>query len=285
MRVQIIYLVLVSAVAIASIGFYVRAMPGALFVIRKRFGQGTKKREDAIGRNLFSVGTFNVSLFSYQLVRFSFLGLWLALIIVLGLSGGLSSLGLQIMLIFIFFIATIPKKKIGRIKLPFLYITSFLGKVRREEANKEIYRSISQLINLFTIKGDQILGSNYILEEVIKHAKVTKPIYLKMLSMWNMNMRREAADYFAQAIGTREAGDLARIFLKLDLISPVELKGQLIHYRNNIKTEKITARQRTNERNGNLIYILAIVSAVVVLINFLVVVLTDVFTSYNLLSF
>jgi hypothetical protein len=285
MGVQIIYLILVSVMAIVSIGFYVSAMPGALFVIRKRFGQSAEKKEEAEGRNLFSVGTFNVSLFSYQLVRFSFLGLWLVSIIVLGVSESLPPLGLQILLIFGFYIVTIPKKKIGRIKLPFLYITSFLGKVRKEEANKEIYRTISQLINLFTIKGDQILGSNYILEEVIKHARVTKPIYLKMLSMWNMNMRSQAADYFSQAIGTREAEDLARIFLKLDFISPGELKGQLIHYRNNIKTEKITARQRTNERNGNLIYILAIVSAVVVLINFLVVVLTDVFTSYNLLSF
>ena len=285
MGVQIIYMALVTAVALASIGFFLRAMPGAIFVIRKRFGQGAKGREDALARNLFCLGTFNVSLFSYQTVRFSFLGLWLVLIIVIGLSGGLSSLGPQFLLIFVFFIASIPRKKIGRIKLPFLYITNFLGKVRREGANKEIYRTISQLINLFTIKGDQMLGSNYILEEVIKHARVTKPIYLKMLSMWNMNMREEAADYFSKAIGTREAGDLARIFLKLDLISPRELKGQLIHYRNNIKTEKVTARQRANERNGNLIYILAIISAVVVLLNFLVVVLTDVFTSYNLLSF
>ncbi|GAH86849.1 unnamed protein product, partial [marine sediment metagenome] len=86
-------------------------------------------------------------------------------------------------------------------------------------------------------------------------------------------------------IAIKEARDLATLFLKLDLISPRELKGQLTHYQNNIRTERITAREKVNERNGNLIYILAIISAVVVLLNFLVVVLTDVFTSYNLLSF
>jgi len=100
-----------------------------------------------------------------------------------------------------------------------------------------------------------------------------------------MNKQEEAASYFATAIGTKEARDLANIFLKLDHLRPGELKGQLINYQNNIKTERITARERVNERNGNLIYILAIVSAVVVLLNFLVVVLTDVFASYNLLSF
>ncbi|MCL5771606.1 MAG: hypothetical protein M1479_04945 [Actinobacteria bacterium] len=78
---------------------------------------------------------------------------------------------------------------------------------------------------------------------------------------------------------------LAGIFLKLDLISPKELKGQLTNYQNNIKTERITAREKINERNGNLIYMLAIASAVVVLLNFLVIVLTEVFSSYNLLSF
>ena len=152
-------------------------------------------------------------------------------------------------------------------------------------ANREIYRAISQLINLFTIKGETILGSNYILEEIIKTTRVTKPVYLKMLSMWNMNMQEEAADYFADAIGTKAARDLSRLFLKLDYISPKELKSQLVHYQNNIKTERTTARESVNERNGNLIYAVAIISAVAVLLNFLVIVLSDIFTSYNLIPF
>ena len=99
-----------------------------------------------------------------------------------------------------------------------------------------------------------------------------------------MNRRDEASDYFAREIGTKEARDLASIFLKLDYLSPKELKNQLIHYQNNMRTEKITLREKINERNGNLMYILAIVSSIVVLLNFLVIVLVvEVFSSYSLI--
>ena len=285
MSLQIIYFVLISIMATSSIGFFIRGALGTLPAWKTRFGSEGSVKKSLAGGEILSFGGVNISTFNYQAIRFSALGTWFVLIILLKITRGLPSFGLQLFLAVILLVVTTPKSKMGRIKLPFLYISNFFGKVKREAANREIYRTISQLINLFTIKGENILGSNYILGEIIKFSKVTKPVYLQMLSMWNMNMREKAADYFADAIGTKEARDLATIFLKLDFISPKELKGQLVHYQNNIKTEAITARERVNERNGNLIYILAIVSAVVVLLNFLVIVLTEVFSSYNLLSF
>ena len=282
---KIIYFILISIMAIGSIGFFTRGALGALPPWKGRFGSGGSLKKSLAGQEILSFGGVNISILGYQTIRFTALGIWLVLIILLKITKGLSSFGLQLFLAAILFVVTTPKSKMGRIKLPFLYISNFFSKVKREAASREIYRTISQLINLFTIKGENILGSNYILGEIIKFSKVTKPVYLQMLSMWNMNMREEAADYFADAIGTKEARDLAGVFLKLDLISPKELKGQLVHYQNNIKTERITAREGVNERNGNLIYILAIVSAVVVLLNFLVIVLTEVFSSYNLLLF
>ena len=49
-----------------------------------------------------------------------------------------------------------------------------------------------------------------------------------------------------------------------------------------MRSEKITLREKINERNGNLMYVLAIISAIVVLLNFLVIVLViEVFSSYS----
>jgi len=282
---KIIYFVLIFFMAIGSIGFFTRGARGVLSPGKGRFGIGARVKKKFARGEALSLGGVNIPVLGYQAVRFGVLVIWLIGAVLLKTTKGMPSFNLQLFLIVILLVVTTPKSKMGRIKMPFSYIGSFFKKRGMEAANREIYRTISQLINLFTIKGENILGSNYILEEIIKFSKVTRPVYLKMLSMWNMNMREEAADYFATAIGTKEARDLAGVFLKLDFISPRELKGQLIHYQNNIKTEAITAREGANERNGNLIYILAIVSAVVVLLNFLVVVLTDVFASYNLLSF
>jgi len=282
---RVIYFTSVFITAVGSIGFFTRGTLGILPSGKGRFGIVARVKKGVASGEVLSFGGVNIPVLRYQAVRFTVLGLWLIGAVLLKIAIGLPSFGMQLFLIAILFIATTPKSKMGRIKLPFLYVNDFFKKRARQAANREIYRTISLLINLFTIKGVVALGSNYILEEIVKTVKVTRPVYLKMLSLWNMNRREEAVDYFATAVGTKEARDLAGVFLKLDRLRPGELKNQLINYQNNIKTERITARERVNERNGNLIYILAIVSAVVVLLNFLVVVLTDVFTSYNLLSF
>jgi len=285
MNIEIIYFVTVSIFSISSLVFFIRAILISIPSARARFGVVGSIKERLGAGKVFHFGGANISLLNYQIVRFLALSAWFVLIILLKVTKGIPLFGPQLFLLIVLAVASTPKHKMGRIRLPFSYIDGFFSKVKRQAANKEIYRSLSQLINLFTIKGDSILGSNYILEEIIKYNKVTKPVYLKMLSMWNMNERQQAADYFAETIGTKEARALATIFLKLDHISPKELKVQLLNYQNNIKTEAITAREKINERNGNLIYMLAIISAVVVLLNFLIVVLTDVFTSYSLLSF
>ncbi|MBM3708624.1 MAG: hypothetical protein FJW69_09880 [Actinobacteria bacterium] len=285
MNVQIIYFALISILLTGCLGFFIQAILVSVPETRPRFGNGQTIKERLGAGRLIDIGGTYISLLNYQIVRFLALGAWFILIILLKVLKGMPLFGPQLFLLILLAAASTPRKKIGRIKLPISYIDGFFSKVKKDAANKEIYRSLSQLINLFTIKGEGILGSNYVIEELIKNARITKPVYLKMLSMWNMNKKQQAADYFADIIGTKEARALAAIFLKLDNISPQELKLQLLNYQNNIKTEAITAREKINERNGNLIYILAIISAVVVLLNFLVVVLTDVFTSYSLLSF
>ena len=285
MNTQLIYFAAVSILSISCLGFFIRAILISAPPANARFGIGRSFKDRLGAGRVLSLGVVNICLLNYQIVRFLALAIWFVLIILIKITRGIPLFGPQLFLLIVLAVASTPKHKIGRIRLPFSYIEGFFGRVKRQAANKEIYRSLSQLINLFTIKGGSILGSNYILGEIIKYSKVTKPVYLKMLSMWNMDKRQEAADYFAGEIGTKEAKSLAAIFLKLDHISPKELKVQLLNYQNNIKTEAITAREKINERNGNLIYILAIISAVVVLLNFLVVVLTDVFTSYSLLSF
>ena len=135
---------------------------------------------------------------------------------------------MHLIICILLFIATMPRQKIYNLKLPLFYIRNFIQKRKKQILNKEIYRTISQMINLFTVKGETVMGSNYIFDEIIKFSRATRPIYYHMLSIWNMNRREEAADYFTRAIGTKEAGDLASVFLKLDYLSPGELKNQLV---------------------------------------------------------
>lgn len=294
MNYQILYYILLAVLAAGSLLSFSRIAIGGPYPTgnatgrHNRYGTIAKYIKGRGGRNkdnnLFAGIGINFPLSFYQAVRYSFFGVWFTTLIVLKIAGQVPSFNLQILLCVIFFIATAPRNNIGSLKLPFFYIRSFLMKRKRQISNKEIYRTISQIINLFTLKGDKVIGSNYIFEEIIKFSKVTRSAYQRMLSIWNMNRREEAADYFAKAIGTKDAKDLSAVFLKLDYLNPGELKNQLVHYRNNMRSEKVTLREKINERNGNLMYALTIVSAIVVMLNFLVIVLVvEVLASYSLM--
>ena len=294
MNYQILYYILLAILAVGSLLLFSRIAIGDPYPTgnatgrHNRYGiiakyiKGRYRRDK--DNNLFAGTGIDFTHSFYQAVRFSFFGVWLAALVVLKIAGQVPSFNLQILLCVVFFIATAPRNNIGSLKLPFFYIGSFLMKRKRQISNKEIYRTISQMINLFTLKGEKVIGSNYIFEEIINFSKVTRPVYQRMLSIWNMNRREEAADYFAKAIGTKDAKDLSAVFLKLDYLNPGELKNQLVHYRNNMRSEKVTLREKINERNGNLMYALTIVLAIVVMLNFLVIVLVvEVLASYSLM--
>ena len=294
MNYQILYYIILAVLAAASLLLFSKIAIGGQYStgnaggsynrygIITKYIKGSGRREK--DNNIFAGTGIDFPLSFYQAVRFSFFGVWLTALVVLKIAGQVPSFNLQILLCVILFIIAAPRNNIGSLKLPFFYIESFLMKRKRQISNKEIYRTISQMINLFTLKGDGVIGSNYIFEEIIKFSKVTRPVYQRMLSIWNMNRREEAADYFAKAIGTKDAKDLSAVFLKLDYLNPGELKNQLVHYRNNMRSEKVTLREKINERNGNLMYALTILSAIVVMLNFLVIVLVvEVLASYSLM--
>lgn len=223
--------------------------------------------------NILSDTGLNFSLSFYKVLRYVIFGIFLILIIILKLSVNLASYNIHLFLSIFLFLITTPRESYGRFKLPFFYFLNFMQLKNRREYNNEIYRTISHMINLFNMKGDTILGSNYIFDQIIRFTDKTKPIYLRMLSFWNMNRQEEAVEYFAKAIGTTDAKNLTTVFLKLDHLKTRELIDQLIHYRNNMRMEKVYLRERINERNGNIMYGFTILSAVIVLINFLVIVL------------
>jgi hypothetical protein len=282
---------LLSFFAIGAIWLFLKTVIASSYqrgAGRNRYGRLSKYIRGKVGAgnnaNLFAGTGMELPLNFYQIVRYSLFGTWLIVIVVLIITPSGTSIGMQLLLCVLIFIATSPRNGIGSMKLPFYYIVRLLGKRKRAAFNKEIYRTISQMINLFTLKGDKVIGSNYIFEEIIKFSRLTRPIYQQMLSIWNLNRREEAVEYFTSTIGTKDAKDLSGVFLKLDYLGPGKLKSQLIHYRNNMRAEKVTLREKINERNGNLMYVLAIVSAIVVLLNFLVIVLVvEVLSSYSLI--
>ena len=176
-------------------------------------------------------------------------------------------------MLIVLFILTIPKLKIFDRNTPFNYFITFLTFDFKHKKNLEINRALSQLKNLSIISSSVNIGSDFIINELMKLTKLTKPIFTKTLKYLRENDKVAAADYFAAAIDTREGWEMANIFLKLDDLGPDETKEQIILTQSMFKEEKQSAKEKKNEYRGYFLYSIVIVTIFVILLNFVTLIL------------
>jgi len=243
---------------------------------RNRFGQlihYLKNNMEAEGMNQFFRQTgLTITASQYQLFRYSFFLIWFILIHMTYFFHG-GDYGLfPLILLVILFLQTSPRPSFLAKRTLFKYFMDLLIQHHKNKQNMEIYRAISQLKNMAVAKKKEPLGSDFILEQIRKFTKTTRPIFNRMISLWSLGKKEEACDYLTEAIQTKEAEQLANLFRKLDDLNPNELHHHLILLQEVMKRERETKKIKANENQSNLIYFIVISTSMVILINFVVIV-------------
>lgn len=221
--------------------------------------------------DIFKDTGLKISLLQYQTGRYLMISLLFLMLIYSFFKNGNISLKHLLITIFIYLISAPVREFLGK-KTPFYYFIYVLKNEYRNKLDLEIFRSISQLKNLAIAQKDKPFGADFIIQQLMKFSNITKPVYIKMLSKYRMGQEEEACKYFAEAIGTNYAKELANIFLKLDKINPGELVEQLTLYQVSIREEWRTKKMRKFEAISDIIFIPIIASALIVLLNFVVIV-------------
>jgi hypothetical protein len=278
MYVKIIYYAFLGIILLSSIYFFSLLLHKNVTKIKfkryriKEIQQKTiVKLDNKEIDNVFYYSGLNIKGYMYMGARYVLFGVW-ALIIISTYIIQKHISSLNISLCMVMYLVTSPKVTFAGYKTPFALITMFLTKEYRDKKNKEVYSVICQLKNIASIDvGD--IGSDYILEHLIKFTDHTKTIFSTMIKMWYEYDSEKACDYFAKAIDTEEGKNLADIFRKLDDLNPTELKEQLSLYQSSFDTNRQTAKERKNENRGFILYSLVIISAMSVFFNFVVIVL------------
>lgn len=289
MKYQLVYYSLLFTIAAGSIYVYsgfLKYIPQGTMRFNtnryKEFSDFVKQQleQEELNKVLKKSG-FSINSTQYNLVRFAILALWLVSLAYQRLFLNEMSIN-QAIVWFAAYICTTPRQKLGSISTPFHMILNIFTERNRKLQDKEIYRAISQLKNLSISNISDNVSSDWIIEEIMKFTKHTKPVFAKMLKLWYESQQKQACEYFKEAIGTQGASELADLLLKLDNLSAKELKEQLILYQSNVKAERRTQANKKNEAKSDALYALVIVSAFFIMLNFIVVViLIDTWSTYQ----
>lgn len=277
-RLYMIFMVAIGAAAIyflKSTADYYKVAPKVRFK-KNRFDAVTDFVKEQLYKEemeaVFSQSGFNISGVQYQLIRYGIAAVWFLALIYKRYYLHISARNGMVLLLILFF-ATSPRMKINQYSTPFDYFISFFTSEHRLRKNKEIYNALLQLKNLSIAQASDDIGAIFIIEEISKYTKITRPIFTKFLSMWYENKKVEAAEYFSKAVDTKEGRELADVFLKIDSLSPSEIRSQLLLYLDSFNEERQTQYESRNERISNLFYFIVIMTVLAVFVNLIIIVL------------
>ena len=178
-------------------------------------------------------------------------------------------------------ILTIPKENIGKVKTPFYYALNAYSRSYKKKRDLELYNIVSQIKNIYkTTQGS--VGVDYILREILKFTRFTKTIFVKFISLWDLNKKDEALEYFVYTTDSTIRRDLANIIFKLDSLKEEEIMEQLDMYQNAVRQEKDTYRLKSQEAKSAAYYALSIFLIILILFNMLVtVIFTDLMNQFR----
>ncbi len=211
-----------------------------------------------------------LSAFSYQLIRYSVLVLWLAYTTYIRLNRGLG-VNIHILLWVITLVVSRPSLKLLNFRSPFSMLCDLMNKRKREKCDVEIFRVLSQLKNMVISMSEKALSSEYLINEITKYTKTTRPYFMRMLAYWYEGRYKEGQEYFQSSIGTETAKSIAELIGKLDYIPPEEFISQIELYQNQVEDKRKTAVKKVREHQGNVVFVIAMLSGIAILINFLAV--------------
>lgn len=210
----------------------------------------------------------NVSGLTFQTIRFAFLGVWLLYLLYvrmhLGNDVALGAVGWAAL-----FAVTLPRQKLLNFTSPFMFLTGFLVKRKKQRYEKELYRCMSQLRNSAIVHKEDGLTTDAVLAQITRYARHTRPFFNRLQAYFYEGRYEEGAQYFWEAIGTDTAKFFAGLLQKMDYLQPTDFISQLELYQSTIKEKRRTEAQASKEMRSNLVFAVVLGVCILILINFI----------------
>lgn len=232
-----------------------------------------KKREEYANSEtelLMKQAGIPFSLYQYQIARITIF-LSLAVIMLVQIIANQSVNYLFISLVVFGFIFSSPNERVLNITSPFKKVIDLMQSNKRTRYNEELYLAISQLRNSFKVYGKKAPSAIEMFEEITQYTDVLKPVFQRLISLWMLNETEKAVGYFEKEIQTSEAKKLGQTFLKLDSLNPIEFDEQLLTFQQIYRSKRETERRKKDELKSYILFGAVLATAMVILINFIVV--------------
>lgn len=232
--------------------------------------------KDRTGDSLFQNAGIRLSLKRFNAIRDT--GLILLSIVAFAMfAGGIYSSFLKTIFAGIaVYLLTYPKEYVYGKRTPFKVVLDLLRKNYLESKDLELMSVITQMKNLSVSNKEKPISAVFMLKELMRFTKVTKPVFAKTVTLLIRDGPREASGYFAEAFGTKLGENFAAVILKLDELNPMEFTAQLELFQISIREMKKTKKNKRQENEANIMFVLASLQVLLITMNFIMMVMRGI---------
>lgn len=144
--------------------------------------------------------------------------------------------------------------------------------LRQPALELEIYKSSILLKNIAFAERERPFSADYIIERLMEHSQVLKPVYGEVLTRYRNGKMEEAFYPIMGFCNTRSAKNFCLVLSKLDQISPDELVEQIVVFQEMMEQQRMTAEMKMVQRNSVVVTALASAAMFTMMLDFTVVI-------------
>ncbi|MCT4544967.1 MAG: hypothetical protein N4A63_15655 [Vallitalea sp.] len=218
--------------------------------------------------NIFLDAGFNITLNRYNQIRIILL---MFFTIISSVNLNHNKLRFVIGFILLLYIISSPVKKFGKKDSPFILVMRMIISMQNKKKDAELYRILIQLKNIAITQQDKPYSGDYIINQLIKFAKLTKSSLINFLMYYNLGKEDEAFKKFTQSTNTKMGNEIGIILLKLDKLNPIELVEQIDIVKERTREKHITEKHRRQNIISDFIYLPIIIPVFVLFLNFIMI--------------
>ncbi len=209
----------------------------------------------------------------YQIIRYIAIFIMIFYLIIKIILSTISTA--NIIIAFILVVLSTPVLKLGKRWTVFGLIMKVLDKDFKKKQDMELSSIVIQLQNIAVSQEKSPTNLSSMLSRIVGFCKYTKTGFIKMISLIDQDREEEAKEAFIDEIDTILGRDLAYILIQLDKLNPIKVVEQLNLLEERIRNENLTIKNKKEEFNSNLIYMIPVVLCFVILLNFVLMMLNS----------
>ena len=138
---------------------------------------------------------------------------------------------------------------------------------------KELTESLAYVNNLVLLGREKSISAQLLLTELAEFSKKLSPVYLDMVHSLNLNETEKAKNALYAAMGTAYSQDIGGFLAGWDELPPDEIAETCSLFIETLREERRSMQRKKDEIISDLVYIPAVVNAMLVLFNFIYVAL------------